>query len=679
MLRKKSALPLIILLGFVVVLLIAAFCLSSFRERGGTRYPSSHVPQKDGSMSPSLAERVALFGSDTELRNFLAKSHSAKEARLTPGIATMDIATGESLSKSAEQGTGGAASPRFSETNVQKKGIDEPDIVKTDGKKIYASREPEYRYFDPPISIMEKQSSTAPVTDTKIVPPSFETKQETAIIDIVSGGGLTKIGTLPVSGEFLIFDTTLVVFEASAQKVVGYDISDAKNPKSVWTHELKDASQVISARKYDSTLYLVEKTWADQSLPCPFIPFSINGTDMMTPCTGIYYAPAASSADAVFTAVAMDPKTGTVRDTVSFLGAQGESVVFMSEEGLYITYPRSGDPFAYMLNFFRQEKGILPSSAFEKLEKLSSYDISVEAKMTELSQIIETAFTGKNNDDALALRTEMTNRLSSYSKAHARELESTGIVKLRVSDLDIVAQGSVPGKPLNQYSLDEYEGNLRIATTASASGMLGMFVPRDATTNDVYVLGSDLNQRGAVLDLGVGERVYSARFIGDRGYVVTFRDTDPFYVLDLSSPENPTKTGELKIPGYSSYLHPLSENRILGVGMEEGKVKLSLFDISSPSEPREVARYMLDEYWSEAISNPRAFLADPEKNIFFLPGGQGGFVFSYDNDTLSLAKAVKDDRVKRALFVGDTFFIVSNDAIYFYDERTWEKKGKLQF
>ena len=90
---------------------------------------------------------------------------------------------------------------------------------------------------------------------------------------------------------------------------------------------------------------------------------------------------------------------------------------------------------------------------------------------------------------------------------------------------------------------------------------------------------------GSVVDLGQGERIYSVRFIEDKGYVVTFKQVDPFYVLDLSDPMNPEKKGELKIPGYSSYLHPITKDKILGIGEENNKVKISLFDVSDPADP----------------------------------------------------------------------------------------------
>jgi inhibitor of cysteine peptidase len=352
----------------------------------------------------------------------------------------------------------------------------------------------------------------------------------------------------------------------------------------------------------------------------------------------------------------------------------------MSENAIYATYPKMSDPIRYMLGFFRENRSLLPEGTFERLERLSGYDIGREAKMTEFFQIVAKLSLGKDADEQLRFRNEMQNRMTTYAKEHLRELESTGIAKLSLPDLSVAANGSVPGFPLNQFSLDEYDGNLRVATTVGgrSASVFGWGGGRGTSANDVYILDADLDVEGELLDLGLGERIYAARFIGETGYLVTFRETDPFYVLDLSDPDDPRKAGELKIPGYSSYLHPLGKDMILGIGKEEDKVKLSLFDVSSPDEPREISKYSLDEYWSEAVQNHHAFLVDPEHRLFFLPGGQGGYVFSYKGNELSLAKAAKDDRVRRAVFIGDTFYIVSEDAVYAFDENTWEKVGELE-
>ena len=265
----------------------------------------------------------------------------------------------------------------------------------------------------------------------------------------------------------------------------------------------------------------------------------------------------------------------------------------------------------------------------------------------ELSNILQKHYSSLSQDDRRKIENEMENKLSEYVKIHIRELSSTGIVKIALSDFEIKATGRVPGVPLNQFALDEYKGNLRIAVTISGQGTmwggwsstsLRLGERSDSSANDVYVLDKDLEITGSIKDLGLTERIYSARFIGEKAFLVTFRQVDPFYVLDLSDPKNPRKAGELKIPGFSSYLHPLKENLILGVGQENGRVKLSLFDVSDSSSPKEIDKYTLDEYYSEAQNNHHAFCRTKNTKYFFLPGGQTGYVFSYAGNKLSLKK-----------------------------------------
>ena len=245
-----------------------------------------------------------------------------------------------------------------------------------------------------------------------------------------------------------------------------------------------------------------------------------------------------------------------------------------------------------------------------------------------------------------------------------------------LKDLNIKSNGSVPGVPLNQFSLDEYDNHLRIATTVGGRWFAG-FGTNSETSNDVYVLDKDLKIKGSILDLGVTERIYSARFIGEKGYLVTFRQIDPFYVLDLSNPKSPHMSGELKIPGYSSYLHPIDEDTILGVGMEDRQVKLSLFDVSDPNNPKEIDKYMLDEYGSEALHNHHAFLLDDKHKVFFLPAYQGGYIFSYTGNKISLTKAIADYEVKRALYIDDYFYILAEDAITVLNEEDWTEVNNL--
>jgi hypothetical protein len=185
------------------------------------------------------------------------------------------------------------------------------------------------------------------------------------------------------------------------------------------------------------------------------------------------------------------------------------------------------------------------------------------------------------------------------------------------------AAGSVPGWLINQYALSEWRGDLRVAATDGQ--------PWENTTvsqSSVYVLrqhGRVLEEVGHVGGLGKKERIYAVRFVGPLGYVVTFRQTDPLYTVDLHDPAHPTVVGELKITGYSAYLHPIDDTHLLGIGQEanaNGRVQgtqVSLFDISNPAAPRRLAQYHVQFGHSEAEFDPHAFLYWPDASLLVVP------------------------------------------------------------
>ena len=182
------------------------------------------------------------------------------------------------------------------------------------------------------------------------------------------------------------------------------------------------------------------------------------------------------------------------------------------------------------------------------------------------------------------------------------------------------ASGSVPGFILNNYALSEYAGVLRAASTEEPpwleDGTQGESASRVTVLRQA---GARLAQVGSVGGLGAGERIFAVRFIGERGFVVTFRQVDPLYTLDLSDPAAPKLVGELKIPGFSSYLHPVGDSLLLGVGSEGAAVQASLFDVSDMASPKRVAQLVLGAGSTAASFDPHAFLYWPRSNLAVLP------------------------------------------------------------
>lgn len=604
-------------------------------------------------------ENIVQFTSEEDFKAYLAEAASDEYFGYSAlGGATIDSemaweSTGDTSAPKDLNGGGGGVE-RVSDTNVQVLGIDEPDIVKTDGQNLYFSPGHNWGYRD---------YWRMPRPQSKI-----------KVVNAFPPADLASLSEIDGAGDLFLAEDVLVVF--SGQNIYGYDVSEPKNPEKKWTIKLENNNSLVEARLYDNKIYLVTKQSIDTYHPCPIKALTVGDAAVNISCGEIYHPINPVPTDVTFTAMVLNSGSGKVEKKTSFVGSSGSSLVYMSEQGIYVTYSYNNSFIDFFAGFLKEAASdLFPQYLVEKMEKLKSYDISEAAKMTEFVIIMERYQNSLDDDERMRIKNETENRMADYHKKHRRELERTGIVKMGLKNLTIQASGSVPGNPLNQFALDEYNNDLRIATTIGERW--NFFSPGRESANDVYVLNSDLQLQGYVQDLGLGERIYSVRFLGEMGYVVTYREIDPFYVLDLSDPKNPEVKGELKIPGYSSYLHPLVKDRILGVGREGWKVKLSLFDVSNPSDPKEIAKYNLDESYSDVLSTHHAFLQDSKHNIFFMPGSKGGYIFSYQNDKLSLAKAISQRGVRRAVYINDYLYIISDSKISVLNEKDWERINEL--
>jgi hypothetical protein len=286
--------------------------------------------------------------------------------------------------------------------------------------------------------------------------------------------------------------------------------------------------------------------------------------------------------------------------------------------------------------------------------------------------------------------------------------ERTELYKFDISQAGpprYVAAGAVPGWLVNQYALSEWEEHLRVATTT------GQAWGEEADSESaVYVLAErdgELVQVGSVGGLGKSERIYSVRYAGSVGYVVTFRETDPLYTLDLIDPADPTVLGELKITGYSAYLHPIDADRVIGVGQEADRqgrtqgTQISLFDVSDLAEPVRLAQHHVAYGHSEAEFDPHAFLWWPAERLLVIPltvadwsanrsgpPESGVLLLRFDDGEISELATISHPRpagreftgqIRRSLVVGSTLWTVSDLGLQANDLSTFEGVGWVPF
>lgn len=432
----------------------------------------------------------------------------------------------------------------FSGTNVQELGVDEPDILKTDGRRIFA-------VTDRTLRVIDVASGT--VTGTLALDGVGHTLMLRGDrILAIAGKGAEGPAPEPVAPEFAPPQQATVVTEI--------DVSAA--PKVLRTMEVP--GRFVDARQNGAVARLVI-----DSVPQPI----------------------------------EDPSSAGVRD---FLGR----TVLKSK--------LSGKTF---------RRNLAPCDAVSRPAQFSGLDV-----LAILTIDLDRGMYSLDRDGVMAGAQVVYGSAGSlYVASHrfVRALETNGQVpegmQTEIHRFDISdptktvyrATGTVPGFILNNYALSEHEGKLRVATTEEPN-----WLARTESQSTVTVLdqqGNRLVRVGSVTGLGKGERIYAVRFMGARGYVVTFRQIDPLYTLDLADPTAPKVVGELKIPGYSAYLHPIGENRLLGIGREGATVQASLFDVSNFASPQRVAVLPFGTGSTPVENEPHAFLYWAPANLAVIP------------------------------------------------------------
>lgn len=461
----------------------------------------------------------------------------------------------------APKDAGAPVSPNTSETNTQEAGVDEGDIVETDGRFVYTVIDGILRSSDlqtnsvvSEISVPNGDAQMVLFDDRLLVATQTWSAANDAVVDVyqIDRGELTLVQRDHLEG----YIGTVRSVDGVVRVVLTTNVTSRLD--FVYPRDgSEDALDAAEKRNRE----VVEALTADDLIPRRFEESALGQWDdpeAAIDCSALGYPGEFAGFGTTWLATvdldAPDPKaTGSVG-----IVADG-GVVYTSPNTLYVTSTRWFDP---------ADEDVVPANPEPPTTAIHAFDIS---------------------DGAATYR----------------------------------GSGSVEGTVINSYALSEFDGRLRIATTSSASGF------GTGIDNGVHVFemsDGELVEVGAVRGLGRGETIQGVRYDGARGYVVTFRQVDPLYVLDLSDPTSPAVVGELKIPGFSTYLHPIDGDRLIGVGMSGDSngmitgVQVSVFDVSDPSEPDLIATAPIGG-WSEAVYDPHAFLWWSATGSIVIPKG----------------------------------------------------------
>ncbi len=563
-------------------------------------------------------------------------------------------------------------------TNTQIMGIDEYDTLKNTRERIYYSYE-DYDNFGPfQEDFFEESTGTQAEIDFISEPePFYNNQTRTAVLDTSNPENISLLGQLKLEGGYIYESSILSIGD---NYISSTDVQDTKNPNLNWEiTDLNNSFYIQDSRLIDDHLLIIGEipVYEYENQNCP-IKIS---NEITVNCDDINYIDHEYQANSISIYMLIDAQNGEIERTFSIL-TNGDSQIsnsLVTFDNIFIPMSISESAYSVLFSFVTET---LESDLKDNAIEIDELSISNSAKYIELQSIVKQSIDenwGNNENYSNEYRQYVSNNVERFSK--------TGIISLNTVDLSLSNYGEVSGYINDQFSLDFFDEHLRIFTTVDNTQFNSWRGTSDNQFNKLTILNSDLDYVSEVSDLGKGESVFSARFMGDRGYVVTFREIDPFFVFDLSDPENPELKGELKIPGVSTYLHPLSEDLILGIGNQDWDFKASLFDVSDPENPIELDNYIIDGVSSEIQDNHKAFTIDRDKEIFFIPSWDEAFVMSYAQNNLSIVHKLSgyqdrwswNEEIDRAAFIDDVFYFFSSKGVVSYNSDKWTEIQSINF
>lgn len=666
-------------------------------------------------------ENLGRFSSYEELARYLSSVMSlntlinqlARPYNYLPQGITVPAPTIVPLAELGVRGTYGVSKQETtaSKTNVQVEGVDEPDIVKTNGELIVVASNNKVFL----VSVTEKTVLSVLVLD-EYVRGLFLYENELVVI--------TETQTRhPITPDI---ECRCFVVPSGTPNVNTYiySISNASNP--VLLSRVTVTGSMLSSRLSGNYLYVVTNTL----LNGPIIPL-VN--EVPVPLETLIVVDVIPDSYTLILALDLDKLNYA---TYTFLTGGG-SWLYMSLNNLYVAREtRFGFLDAYILTLKTFASYMPNETASRVIELIDSGQLDIAREKIE--------------DYLLSMSEESRKELLSKVVAEVNKepkYDITTFYVFSVKGLTISLRGSfnVSGHLLDQFAMEEANNYFVVATTGnnysvvvsfeplfktyttivkketetrevvvqecSVSGCVSRSIPviinwsvpqvpyeytrptlmvyvsvSGEVSNNVFVVDSrSLRIVGSLVGLARGERIYSARLIGEVFFLVTFRQVDPLFAIDVSVPENPRVLGFLKIPGFSEYLHPLPENRLLGIGVEGSNLKISLFDVSDPTNMSEISSVKIASAWSQALYDHHAVTVYTEKELVMIPfssyatypSSSGAIVVSYGNNTLRIKAVLQHEYCLRTAYIGNELYTISPNLVKIFDVNTYEELGQV--
>lgn len=690
--------------------------------------PKSQEQTLAGLRSFSSVEEYQAFVQDYSSSSSGGLYYSRNTISKSGGImaSEADVPT-SAVSDSVSSGSSG--SDAYSQTNNQVASVDEADIIKTDGEYIYT-------ITGNTVYI----AKAVPGADAKVV-STFTIDSSYAQNLFVYENKLVVMGTEYGRNSYI---SSRYIPNSNSAFAYVYDISDKEKPNLETNYTFE--GNFNDARLKDGIVYYVAQSQPEYRIDYPMPLIFKNGVESQMPVDRMFFAPVNYDYPITMTVHSIDLKSNS-DNLIGSTGIVVESsqTMYMSQENIY--FAASTYVNEWQIRQEIEKKTIEPLLTQEQVNliaRVNAVDTDILSKGEKESKILSIYYDRLYSLDQKEQQT-IEDEVNSKLKVELSKydyFEHTVINKLSYKDgvVTPVASGKIAGSVNNQFSLNEHNGVLAVATTvhqrwssfidfneepvamevmaatapsvaadgsrsssdvALADSKMSIMPPRPTnepskSENMVFTLDADLNVIGSLKNIAKGEQIYSTRFDGDRLYMVTFRQVDPFFVIDLSDATNPTILGQLKLPGFSRYLHPVGDNLVLGLGQDatkEGRIKglkVTLFDASDVANPKELSSYVGTEDYAQstALFDHHAFLYSAEKELLVIPvlyynydyyskdsqskSYAGALVFHVDNKSIELRGLVDhaqgstdiwSKQVERSLYIGDLLYTKSQQLL----------------